>query len=94
MSSPEADKLQIIRNLLKHGGTLPDDELLQRISGVLRSGDDSTRQARIALDACQEYFRLSREHWTTGNRDDATVFAVQGILRALIFFIEFELESQ
>jgi hypothetical protein len=83
----DQDKLQIIRNLLAHSATLPDSEVLQRIRGVLRAGEDETRDRRMALDACQEYFRLSREGWSAGNSDDATTFALQGLLRGVIFFI-------
>lgn len=83
----DEDKLQIIRNLLAHSATLPDAEVLQRIAGVLRAGDDTTRERRIALAACQEYFRLSRDHWSVGNHNAATTFALQGIMRGVIFFI-------
>jgi hypothetical protein len=83
----DEDKLQIIRNLLAHSATLPDSEVLQRIRGVLRAGEDETRDRRMTLDACQEYFRLSRERWSAGNNDDATTFALQGLLRGVIFHI-------
>lgn len=86
------DKVQIIRNLLAHSTTLPSSEVLDRIRGVLRAGNDATRPQRMAYDACQEYFRLSREHWSAGNKDDATTFAVQGILRGIIFSLEEGLE--
>lgn len=83
----DEDKLIIIRNLLAHSTTLPDAEVLQRIRGVLRAGEDATRERRIVFDACNEYFRLSREHWAGGNSNAATIFALQGILRGVIFFI-------
>lgn len=86
------DKLQIIRNLVAHSATLPSTEVLQRIRNVLHAGEDRTRGRRIAHETCDEYFRLSREHWAAGNKDDATVFAVQGVLRGVIFFIEEGLE--
>lgn len=82
------DKLTIIRNLLNHSTPLPSAEVLQRIAGVLRAGEDTTRERRMAVGACQEYFRLSREHWSAGKQSDATTFALQGVLRGVIFFIE------
>lgn len=50
--------------------------------------NDVTRNRRLALDAAREYYRLSREHWNNGthnNNEDAQTFALQGILRLMIY---------
>ena len=55
-------------------------------------GAAKTRQRRIALDSMREYYVLSREHMDY-DAPRATVLALQGILRGLIFMVEEELND-
>lgn len=47
--------------------------------------DEVTRPRRLALDTAREYFRLSREANNINKQDASIVYALQGILRLMIY---------
>lgn len=53
-------------------------------SRIPNKPSDYTRPRRMALDTAREYFRISREHTTTDTAY-ATMAALQGILRLMIY---------